>query len=58
MVTSILDIDLDYFNLLNDPVGVQSELLAWANRPIDVLVDNHAERGWCNSVDHILPKIY
>jgi hypothetical protein len=48
MVTSILDIDLDYFNLISDPVGVLSELLAWANRPIDVLVDNHADamRRW------------
>jgi hypothetical protein len=43
MVTSILDIDLDYFNLVSDPIRVLSEMLAWANRPVDVLADNHAD---------------
>jgi hypothetical protein len=43
MATSILDIDLDYFNLVSDPIRAMSETLAWANRPVDVLADNHAD---------------
>ena len=42
-MTSILDIDLDYFNLVSDPIMALSEMLACANRPIDVLSDNHAD---------------
>jgi len=51
-VTSILDIDLDYFNLVSDPIQALSEILAWANRPVDVLVDNHADamRRWLKLV--------
>jgi hypothetical protein len=52
MVTSILDIDLDYFNLVSDPIRALSEMLAWANRPVDVLADNHADamRRWVKLV--------
>ena len=42
-MASILDIDLDYFNLVSDPIRELSELLAWANRPVDVLADSHAD---------------
>ncbi|HCE46688.1 MAG TPA: hypothetical protein DET40_24335 [Lentisphaeria bacterium] len=52
MVTSILDIDLDYFNLVSDPVQELSEMLAWANRPVDILADKHADamRRWVELV--------
>lgn len=48
MATSILDIDLDYFNLVSDPIRALSELLTWVNRPVDVLADTHddAMRRW------------
>ena len=47
-MASILDIDLDYFNLVKDPVRALSELLAWADRPVDVLADRHGDalRRW------------
>ena len=38
-MTSILDIDLDYFNLFDDPLDRLNELLDWANRPVDKVVD-------------------
>ncbi|MBN1629680.1 MAG: UPF0489 family protein, partial [Thermoleophilia bacterium] len=49
---SILDIDLDYFNLADDPVQRLRELLAWAGRPVDFSVDkhHHALRRWRASV--------
>jgi hypothetical protein len=40
-MTSILDIDLDYFGLLDDPLGRLDELLTWANRPVDCVVEHH-----------------
>ncbi len=40
-MTSILDIDLDYFSLLDDPLDRLNELLDWANRPVDKVVDHH-----------------
>jgi hypothetical protein len=51
-VTSILDIDLDYFNLVSNPILALSEMLAWANRPVDVLAENHADamRRWVKLV--------
>jgi hypothetical protein len=42
-MSSILDIDLDYFNLLEDPLGRFEELLAWANRPVALIVKKHDE---------------
>jgi hypothetical protein len=40
-MTSILDIDMDYFNLLDDPLDRLNELLDWAKRPVDKVVDHH-----------------
>lgn len=40
-MTSILDIDLDYFNLFDEPLDRLNELLDWANRPVDKVVDHH-----------------
>ncbi len=42
-MSSILDIDLDYFNAVKDPVGHLKELLRWAGRPADFLVERHHE---------------
>lgn len=39
---SILDIDLDYFNLAEDPIGALKDLLRWAGRPVDFVVDRHS----------------
>ena len=45
---SILDIDLDYFNLMDDPVQRLRRLLAWAERPADIFVERHHQvlRRW------------
>ena len=40
-MSSILDIDLDYFNLADDPVRELQDLLAWADRPVAFVVDRH-----------------
>jgi len=40
-VCSILDIDLDYFNDIEDPVQQLSNLLTWAGRPVDFIVEEH-----------------
>ena len=40
-MTSILDIDLDYFEFVDNPVDRLEKLLCWANRPVDRLVDHH-----------------
>jgi hypothetical protein len=40
-MTSILDIDLDYFGFFNDPLDQLNELLDWANRPVNKVVDHH-----------------
>jgi len=47
-MSSILDIDLDYFDLLTDAPAVLAELLKWAERPVDIVVENHAQalRQW------------
>ena len=52
-MSSLLDIDLDYFNLAHDPLGALSEILGWANRPVDVLAENHTDalRYWVKLVD-------
>ncbi len=42
-MTSILDIDLDYFRFFDDPVDRLADLLGWANRPVDRLVEHHHE---------------
>lgn len=45
---SILDIDLDYFNLIPGPGREFRRLLRWADRPVTIVVDrhNHAFARW------------
>jgi hypothetical protein len=44
---SILDIDLDYFNLAEEPMTALEDLLFWAARPVEVVVDRHSHAfGW------------
>lgn len=47
-MASILDIDLDYFNLVETPVQRLHTLLLWAERPVTLVVDRHhdALRTW------------
>jgi len=40
---SILDIDLDYFQFVDAPLDRLNEILRWANRPVDRLVEHHQE---------------
>ena len=40
-MSCILDIDLDYFRLFNDPIRRLDKVLGWARRPVDVIVDEH-----------------
>jgi hypothetical protein len=42
-VSSILDIDLDYFNLAHSPEKELRDLLAWAGRPVDFVVERHSQ---------------
>jgi len=42
-VSSILDIDLDYFRFLTRPLERLNELLGWAGRPVDAVFDHHQE---------------
>ena len=42
-MSSILDIDLDYFNLAKDPLAQFDRLLAWADRPVAFIVERHHE---------------
>ena len=39
----ILDIDLDYFALFEQPLRELDRLLAWAARPVDFVVEHHHE---------------
>ena len=41
IMCSILDIDLDYFNVMEDPAQRLGKLLTWAGRPVDFIVDKH-----------------
>ncbi|MGD9974008.1 MAG: UPF0489 family protein, partial [Desulfatirhabdiaceae bacterium] len=45
---SVLDIDLDYFNLAENPTLTFEELLLWAGRPVDFIVEKHSHvlRRW------------
>ena len=45
---SILDIDLDYFNLMTDAGNELRHLLTWADCPVSMIVDrhNHAFARW------------
>jgi hypothetical protein len=51
-MSSILDIDLDYFNLIPDPVAQLENLLSWAGRPVDIVVEKHHHvlRRWTGRV--------
>ena len=42
-MSCILDIDLDYFRFFNDPIRRLDEVLEWARRPVDLIVDEHHE---------------
>ena len=52
-MSSILDIDLDYFNLMDNPVQRLSQLLAWAACPVTFVVESHhqAFRRWIRCVE-------
>ena len=40
-MSSILDIDLDYFNLIENPEHRLFDLLDWGDCPIDFVVEKH-----------------
>ena len=40
-MSSILDIDLDYFAVLDNPVKRLSDLMEWANQPVNTIVEKH-----------------
>jgi hypothetical protein len=40
-LSSILDIDLDYFNLVKDPIQRLRRMLVWAERPVAYVVADH-----------------
>lgn len=44
---SILDIDLDYFNLVEYPMNALQDILLWGGRPVDFIVEKHS---------HALPR--
>lgn len=51
-MSSILDIDLDYFNLIENPIHRLEQLLTWADCPVSFVVENHHEslRRWKNYI--------
>jgi len=51
-VSSILDIDLDYFSIIDKPVEHFHDLLKWARRPVDFIVEKHhmVLKQWKRSV--------
>lgn len=63
-MSSILDIDLDYFNLIRDPEQRLLDLMNWGNRPIAFIVEKHhkvlprwqdrVKRGTLSQPSHIL----
>jgi len=63
-VSSILDIDLDYFNLIENPEQRFHDLLDWGNCPIAFIVEKHhkaysrwkdrVKRGTLTEPSHIL----
>lgn len=52
-MSSILDIDLDYFNLINNPEQELSKLLTWGDCQIAFVVDKHhkAYARWKDKVN-------
>ena len=63
-MSSILDIDLDYFNLIENPEQRLQELLDWGDCPIAFIVEKHhkaysrwkdrVKRGTLTQPSHIL----
>jgi len=63
-MSSILDIDLDYFRLFDHPLDRLDKLLKWAERPVDAVFEQHhkalkfwstaAQRGVISSPQFIL----
>jgi len=58
---SILDIDLDYFNHVENPTAALEDLLWWAGRPVDFIVERHSHvlRLWktrCRSENGSAPS--
>jgi hypothetical protein len=51
-VSFILDIDLDYFDLLPKPLERLNEMLTWSGRPVDAIVQHHhqAFEHWIEAV--------
>jgi hypothetical protein len=43
IMSVILDIDLDYFGLFEQPIAELERLLTWAGRPVDFVVEHHHE---------------
>ena len=52
-MSCILDIDLDYFRLFNDPIRRLDKVLGWARRPVDVIVDEHHKvlKHWDRAIE-------
>lgn len=63
-MSSILDIDLDYFEFFQDPVARLRKLLKWGDRPVDFTAEKHhrflkqwkalVKRGAMSAPTHIL----
>ncbi len=63
-MSSILDIDLDYFAIHPDPINKFDQYLKWGNKPIQFLVEKHhhnlrnwnkfIKRGFISIPSHIL----
>ncbi len=51
-MSSILDIDFDYFNLMDNPVQRLAQLLEWADCPVSFVTESHHEvlRWWRSSI--------
>ena len=51
-MSSILDIDLDYFNLIRDPLSRLYALLEWAQCPVAFIIEKHHQglRLWKDRV--------
>ena len=59
LMCSILDIDLDFFNLQDSPDQRLEDLLQWARRPPDLIVEQHHRvlRHWGKLIKkHSLPQ--
>ena len=61
-MSSILDIDFDYFNLVDNPVQSLEKLLSWADCPVSFVAENHHEvlRWWrsCLKKGHLRETQY